>query len=45
MGAVLDIGKMYEIKFVGLLLYNKLLSRHILIPPNVFDIQELEKSP
>jgi len=39
-----DIGKMYKIKFVDLLIYNKLLSMHILIPPTVFDIQGLEKS-
>jgi len=41
---VSEIGKMYEIKLVGLLIYSKLLSRHILIPPTVFDIQGFEKS-
>ena len=35
---------MYGVKFVGLLIYNNLLPRQILISVTVFEIQGFEKS-
>jgi len=35
---------MYGIKFVGLLIYNNLFARQILISVTVFEIQGFEKS-
>jgi len=35
---VRDIEKKYRIKYAGLLFYNNLLARHILISPTVFEI-------
>jgi len=40
----IDIGKVYRIKFLGLLSCNNLLAGRILISPTVFEIQEFEKS-
>ena len=39
-----DIEEVYRTEFVGLLIYNNSLSRHILVAPTVFGIQGFEKS-